>query len=158
METVRRQLCALLAVCCTMFPGAAFAGSMQPQDYRVPAEIAGDACRVTDPSDPHQILGPNPAHADCLTALYPAAAPVATFATDGLGPGAETAALTTSPLSQTVTLWLSIAALFMLVLAGFNSRKRHRQLPMPGHGGTGTFSQTRESLHSHTEGSRWHED
>lgn len=157
METSWR-LCALLAVFCSLAPPASIGDTIAPQDFRVPAQIAGDACRITDPTDPHQILGPNPAHADCLTALYPSALPTGSFGVD-LAQGQDTgAAAVSSAASSTISLWLIVAALAMMVLAGFNSRKRHRQLPMPGLDGTGTFGAPRESLHTHTEGSRWHEE
>ena len=123
----------------------------------MPAEIAGDACRLTDPSDPHQILGPNPAHAGCLTGLYSASSPAATFSMDGPITGEEAGVPGgTSALSLASAVWLSVAALAMLILAGFNSRKRHRQLPMPGLGGT--YSRPPETLHTHSEGSRRNED
>ncbi|HEX7035806.1 MAG TPA: hypothetical protein VF210_08530 [Pseudomonadales bacterium] len=157
METSCRQLFALLAVYCSLAPLAALGDTMAPQDYRIPADIAGDACRITDPTDPHQILGPNPAHADCLTALYPSALPAglsAELADDqqwAAGPVPGSA-------SGTVTLWLAVMTLAMLVLAGFNSRKRHRQLPMPGLDSTGTFTAPPETRHGRSEGSRWHEE
>jgi hypothetical protein len=157
METSRRQVGALLAVCCALAPLAALGDTMPPQDYRVTTEIAGDACRIADPTDPHQILGPNPAHADCLTALYPSALSAGNFAVD-LTQDADSGASVAAPTSGAATLWLIITALAMMVLAGFNSRKRHRQLPMPGLGGSGTFGAPRETLHTHTEGSRWHEE
>lgn len=158
MERSTRRLCTLLAMGCMLASLPALSDSIPPQDYRVPAEIAGDPCRVTDPSDPHQILGPNPAHANCLTALYPGALPSGNFASDvGSGPDSAVAASPSSMLG-TGTVWLIVTAIAMLVLAGFNSRKRHRQLPMPSLGGGGTISPPRESFHSRGEGSRWHED
>ena len=156
METSRRQLCALMAVCCTLTSVTAMSDSIDRQHFPVQAEIAGEACEFTDPSDPHQILGPNPAHGDCLTALYPAAIPSGSIVTDGVGRSSQFGS-TGSYLSPSVTsLWLVVAAVVMLVLAGFNSRKRHRQLPTPGVGDT--YSRPAEPLHTHSEGSRWNED
>lgn len=157
METSCRQLCALLAVYCSLAPLTALGDTMAPQDYRIPAEIAGDACRITDPTDPHQILGPNPAHMDCLTALYPSSLP-AGLTTDLVDDPQWAAGPVSGSTPGTITLWFVVTALAMLVLAGFNSRKRHRQLPMPGLHGSGTFDAPRETRHGRSEGSRWHED
>jgi hypothetical protein len=156
METSRRQLCTLMAVCWTLASASAMSDSIDRHDFPVHAEIAGEACKFTDPSDPHQILGPNPAHGDCLTALYPAAIPSGSFMANGATEGGDLSA-TSSGLSPSLTsLWLAIAAVAMLVLAGFNSRKRHRQLPTPGVGGS--YGRPTEPLHTHSEGSRWNED
>jgi len=156
MERSRRKLYTLLTLCCSVASAAAFGDSLDRQDLRVHAEIAGESCRLTDPSDPHQILGPNPAHGDCLTALYPAAIPSASFVGDSMTTSGDSGSTGTSPFPSFTSLWLSFAAIAMLVLAGFNSRKRHRQLPSAGMGGS--YGQPGEHLHKQNEGSRWNED
>ena len=155
MERSWRKLYTLLTLCCWVASAAAFGDSLDRQDLRVHAEIAGEACRLADPSDPHQILGPNPAHGDCLTALYPVAIPSGSFVADSITTSGDAGSTETSRFPSFTSLWLSFAAVAMLVLAGFNSRKRHRQLPSAGMGG---IYRPGEHLHKHHEGSRWNED
>jgi hypothetical protein len=125
------------------------------------ADIAMEPCPLTDPSDPHQIVGPNPAHGQCIAALHSAAilldrssgstgsSGVAASRTEG-SPRASEPAATASLGSVSLVL----AAIAMLVLAGFNSRKR-RRLPEPG---LGDRYAGQPRLHKHTESSRWNED
>jgi hypothetical protein len=155
MGRTSRQLCALLTVCCSVGALPASSDSIRGQDFRLPAEIAGEPCELTDPTDPQQILGPNPTRVDCLAGLYPGMVPTGTYTAEAPGPN-RSSSESSLPLSLTATLWLCVAALGMLVLAGFNSRKKHRHLPTPGL--SGGYSQPTEHLHTHTEGSRWHED
>lgn len=139
METFGRQLCALLALCCAAAATPAAGDMLDRQELLMHADIAAEPCRFTDPSDPHQIVGPNPSHGHCLAALHPAAMllegsrgnSASGSAPSAVNDGAE-ATGESSVTTSFGRVWLvALAAVAMLVLAGFNSRKR-RQLPEPG--------------------------
>lgn len=130
MATTRRQRYLLLAALSAVAVPA-LAESLGPQTLQLPAEIAGSPCTGSDPTDPHHVLGPTPARVDCLAALY---APL-TASRYGAGdpderqPQPSTGAHAGSESLTTTTVGLYLVGIAMLILAGFNSRKRRRHLP-----------------------------
>lgn len=119
MATSRCQRLMLLTACCLVAALPSAGHSLGRQDGQVPPEIGGEPCGFTDPADSQRILGPNPAHADCLSLQYPAQANEPSQATTRGHPA----------LSLAATLPLYLAGFGMLMLARSNSRKRRGQSP-----------------------------
>ncbi len=157
MAISRPQRILVLALWCSAGATPAAADSMDLQNLQMPAEIAGQPCRFPAADHPQQIVGPNPTRADCLASLYVPLSADTYGAAEPLQSSLTAPGKPTEPVADSFAgpAWLYLAVISMLVLAGFNSRKRRRHVPLIDL--SGSFTPPAEPA-SRREGSRWADD
>jgi hypothetical protein len=152
----RRPYDCVWALVCVVVAVPAFADNVRGQDARIPAEITGTACPTAEPGSPHA-MAPIAADADCLAGFYPLGLPADGYSDAYSSRLPDRASEKGSLLlSMAGTLSLIVAGLGMLVLAGFNSRKRHRYLHSADL--TGGYQHSQGNTYTHNDDTQWNEE